>query len=118
MATLFEHLTDDEILELVEPIMTNMMAGSTEINHAKHCRDFTERMLCIVTPEHLRWVCAEYQAKWGYFGHREFVALFRRSDSVAVIWRQHCSRTSDVRVAEAVFVSEGGRIMIDHAMVF
>ena len=118
MATLFDHLTDDEILELVEPIMTNMMAGSTEINHAKHCRDFTERMLCIVTPEHLRWVCDDYQARWGFFGRREFAALFRRSDSVAVIWRQYCSRSSDVRVAEAVFVSEGGRILIDHAMVF
>ncbi len=118
MATLFDHLTDDEILELVEPIMSNMMEGSTEINHAKHARDFTERMLCIVTPEHLRWVCDDYQARWGFFGRREFAALFRRSDSVAVIWRQYCSRSSDVRVAEAVFVSEGGRILIDHAMVF
>ncbi len=118
MAALFENLTDDEILEIVEPIMSNMMEGSTEINHAKHSRDFTERMLCIVTPEHLRWTCDNYQAKWGYFGRREFVALFRRADSVVVTWRQFCSRSSDVRVAEAVFVSDGDRILIDHAMVF
>ena len=118
MAVLFENLTDEEILELVDPIMSNMMEGSAEINHAKHTRDFTQRMLCIVTPEHLRWVCDAYQAKWGVFGRREFVALFRRTDSVAVIWRQYCSLNPDVRVAEAVFVSDGDRILIDHAMVF
>ena len=98
--------------------MRNMMEGSTEINHAKHTRDFTERMRRIVTPEHLRWVCEDYQAKWGFFERSEFVVLFRRSDSVAVIWRQFCSRSADERVAEAVFVAEGDRILIDHAMVF
>ncbi len=85
MAALFENLTDDEILKLEEPIMSNMVEGSTEINHAKHTRDFTQRMLCIVTPDHLRRVCENYQAKLGFFERREFVALFRRSDSVAVI---------------------------------
>lgn len=38
------------ILSLVEPLITNMMDRSTEINHAKHARDFTERMRCIVAP--------------------------------------------------------------------
>lgn len=117
MAALFEDLTDEQILKLVEPIMNNMMEGSTEIDHAKHTRDFTERMRCIVTPKHLSLVCHEYQAKWGFFRDRQFVALFRRSDSVAVIWRQFCSQSPDVRVAEAVFVSDGKRILIDHAMV-
>ena len=115
---MFEDLTDGEILKIVEPLMTNLMEGSTEINHAKHTRDFTDRLLCVVTPEHLRWVCNDYQTKWGVFLQREFVALFRRSDSIAVIWRQFCSRSPDVRVAEAVFVSQGDRIKIDHVLVF
>lgn len=119
MSSLFNTMTDAEILKLVEPLMSNMMEGSTEINHPKHTRDFTARMRCIVTPEHLRWVCEDYQAKWGLFEQREFVALFRRTESVAIIWRQFCSRTSsDERVAEAVFTLEDGRIMIDHAMVY
>lgn len=118
MAVSFDRLKDDEILRLVSPIMDNMMDGSTEINHSKHTRDFTERMRAIVTPHHLRWVCEDYQAKWGFFERREFVALFRRSDSIAVVWRQFCSGSEDQRVAEAVFVSDGERILIDHAMVY
>ena len=119
MSQLFDTLTEEEILMLVEPLMSNMMDGSTEINHAKHTRDFTERMRHIVTPEHLRWVCEDYQTKWGLFEQRQFVALFRRTESVAIIWRQSCSRrSSDERVAEAVFIMKDGRIMIDHAMVY
>ena len=52
------------------------MEGSTEINHEKHTRDFTDRMKRIVTKEYLEKVCKRYQAEWGYFGKREFVAVF------------------------------------------
>ena len=79
--------TDIDILNAINPIMDNMMQGSTEIDHAKHCRDFTDRMKAIVTPERLECMCKDYQSRWGYFGKREFVALFKRTDSIAVIWK-------------------------------
>jgi hypothetical protein len=44
-------MTDDEILGEITSIMDNMMEGSTEINHAKHTQNFTERMKAIVTPD-------------------------------------------------------------------
>ncbi|MEO8000713.1 MAG: hypothetical protein ABI644_02470 [Arenimonas sp.] len=110
--------SDSQILELVTPLMDNMMLASTEIDHEKHVRDFTERMRGIVSKEWLEYVCKDYQAKWGLFGKREFVALFRRKESVAVVWRQFCSNSSDEYVAETVFVEHNDRILIDHAMVF
>lgn len=110
--------TDSQILEIVIPIMDNMMQGSTEIDHAKHCHDFTDRMRAIISKEWLEYVCKDYQSKWGLFGKREFVALFRRKESIAIIWRQYCSNTSDEYVAEVVFVEHEDRILIDHAMVF
>lgn len=36
---MFEHLSDQEVLSLLEPIMGHMMDGSSERNHAKHTRD-------------------------------------------------------------------------------
>ncbi|MCX7096770.1 MAG: hypothetical protein NTV43_02560 [Methylococcales bacterium] len=110
--------TDDEILNGITPIMDNMMEGSTEIDHAKHTRDFTVGMKSIVTPEQLQIICKNYQSKWGLFGKRDFVAIFRRSDSVAVIWRQYCTNSTDEFVAEAVFVEQEGRLLIDHAMIY
>jgi hypothetical protein len=114
----FFEMTDVEILGAITPIMDNMMEGSTEIDHAKHTHDFTDRMKAIVTPEHLEFVCKDYQSKWGTFRKRECVAIFRRKESVAVVWKQFCSKTNDEYVTEAVFIENYGRILIDHAMVF
>ena len=42
-------MTDAEILAIVEPLMDNCLAGSTERDYAKHVRDFTDRLRAIVT---------------------------------------------------------------------
>jgi len=115
--SLFEK-SDAEILNLVNPIMDNMMAGSTAIDHAMHTRDFSDRIKNIVTPEYLDRVCQDYQQRWGIFTKREFVALFRRRHSIAVVWRQYCSLTTDEYVAEAVFIENDGRLLIDHTWVY
>ena len=46
-------MSHKKILEIVEPIMENLMEGSTERNHEKHTRDFTNRLKKIVTKEAL-----------------------------------------------------------------
>ena len=45
----FTEMTDKEILNIVEPIMDNLMHASTEINHKKHTKDFSDRLKAIVT---------------------------------------------------------------------
>ncbi|MCA9421001.1 MAG: hypothetical protein KC592_08285 [Nitrospira sp.] len=66
------------LLAIATPIMNNLMEGSTEVDHAKHTRDFTERLKSIVTKERLEKVCRHYQAEWEYFSSRELIAVFRR----------------------------------------
>ena len=44
-------MSTEEILEVVEPLMDNCLAGSNENDHAKHVEHFTQRMKGIVTPE-------------------------------------------------------------------
>ena len=73
--------SDADIINIITPIMDNMMTGSSLINHSQHSRDFTDRMKAIVTPECLQQMCTAYQAEWGLFDRREFVALFRRKSS-------------------------------------
>ena len=110
--------SDEDILKIANPIMDNLMEGSTEIDHAKHIRDFTGRMKHIVTKEHLEKVCRRYQAEWGYFSKREFVAVFRRPSSVAIVWKQWCTKHEGEFVAELVLVEQDSRYLVDHAMVF
>lgn len=110
--------SDDAILAVAVPIMDNLMAGSTEIDHARHTRDFTARLAEIVTPEHLEKVCRRYQAEWGYFAEREVAAIFRRPESVVIVWKQFCTRAPGEFVAEMVLIEEDGEYRVEHVLVF
>ena len=110
--------SETEILQLVNPIMDNLMEASTRIDHARHTRDFTERLKAIVTEDYLKKVCTKYQSERGYLGERKFAALFRRPGAVAVIWKQGFTKQPGEYVAEALFVDQDGRYLVDHVFVW
>ena len=111
----FCDLGEAQILQIVEPIMDNCLAGSNEHDHARHVRDFSDRIKKIVTPEELR---RQLAAKDGVrFTTRTFVRLFRRRDSVGIVWRQLASGSDDELINQAIFKEIDGRVLIDHCMI-
>lgn len=114
----FEEMSEEEILAIANPLMDNLMAASTEIDHARHVRDFTARLKDIVTKEYLQKVCEQSQADKGYFSEREPVAVFRRPDSAAIVWKQSFTRAQGEFVAEKVLLNESGKYLVDHVMIF
>ena len=115
---IFVEMSDDEILAIANPIMDNLMDGSTEINHEKHTKDFTDRLKAIVTEDYLQKVCEQYQSQKGFFAARQSVAVFRRPDSVAVVWKQFFTKAEGEFVAEMVLVQKDDQYLCDHVMVF
>ncbi len=114
----FELMSEKEILDIANPIMDNLMEASTNIDYEMHVRDFNKRMLKIVTRDHLNEICVKYQTEKGFFAERELVAVFRRPDSAAIVWKQYYTKAKGEYVAEMVLVYEGGRYLVDHAMIF
>ncbi|MFW7522709.1 hypothetical protein ACODM8_01035 [Vibrio ostreicida] len=114
----FEGMSDEDIVSIATPIMDNLMDASTEVNHEKHIGDFTDRLKNIVTKEYLKKVCENYQAEKGYFSAREVVAVFKRPDSAAIIWKQYFTKAKGEFVAEMVLVKVDGKFKCDHVMVF
>ena len=110
--------SDAAILAVANPIMDNLMQASTDVDHERHVRDFTDRLKRIVTRQRLEEVCKRYQAEWGYFAEREVAAIFRRPDSVAIIWRQWCTEAEGEFVAEMLLVEEDSRYLVEHVVVF
>lgn len=110
--------SDNEILAVANPIMDNLMDASTAIDYDRHVRDFTDRLKRCLSREQLECICRDYQRTKGYFADREFVAIFRRPDSIAVLWRQRFTRQPGDFVAEMVLTEENGRCLVDHVMVF
>ena len=109
--------SDEQILEVVTPIMDNLMEASTEINHAKHVRDFTERAKGVVTKEHLQKVCEQYQREKGFFAKREFVTIFRRPESLIVVWKQWFSKQPGEFLAELILVQQDERYLVEHVRI-
>ncbi|HQQ70029.1 MAG TPA: hypothetical protein PLL92_06925 [Alicycliphilus sp.] len=109
--------SDAEILAVVDPIMDNLMDASTAIDYDRHIRDFTDRAKSVMPKELLQSICKEYQSSKGFFAKREFVAAFRRTDSVAVVWRQWFTKQPGEFVAELVLVQRDGKYLVDHVMV-
>ena len=112
---IFVEREEDEILRIVEPIMDNCLNGSNEDNHAKHTRDFTERMRKIVTPENLRFQLSKKPRV--FFTERKFIKLFRRRDSIGIIWKQFISTSNDELMNQAIFIERNEQILIDHCMI-
>lgn len=110
--------SDAEIMAVVDPIMDNLMDASTAIDYERHVRDFTDRLKSRLSKEQLEWICQDYQSTKGFFADREFVAAFRRPDSVAVVWKQRFTRQPGDFVAEMVLVQTDGKYLVDHVMVF
>lgn len=114
----FEEMTDQEIIDIANPMMDNLMEASTEIDHARHVADFTDRIKKVCTEEHLQKVCEKYQREMGYFSKRELVAVFKRPDAAAIIWKQFFTKSKGEYVAEMLLVHDEGTFLVDHVMFF
>jgi hypothetical protein len=110
--------SDAEIMSVANPIMDNLMDASTKIDYDRHISDFTARLKSVLPKERLEAICRDYQMTKGFFAKRELVAVFRRSESVAVIWKQGFTKQPGEFVAEMVLVQQNGRYLVDHVMVF
>jgi hypothetical protein len=110
--------SDTEILSIANTLMDNLMDASTHVDYERHVRDFSNRLKAQLSKERLESICREYQSTKGFFASREFVKLFRRPDSIAIVWTQRFTKQAGEFVAEMVLVQQGGKYLVDHVMVF
>ena len=111
----FCNLSTEKILSIVEPFMQNWLEGSNGGDHKKHVRDFTDRMKNIVTPEEIQKQLSGKPRT--YFTDRKFLDVFRRRDSVGLVWKQSISSGDDELINQAIFKEVEGKFLIDHCMI-
>ncbi|RQW64288.1 hypothetical protein [Vibrio viridaestus] len=112
-------LSEDDIVAIADPIMDRLMVASTAIDYEQHIADFTPRLKRVLSADRFESICKEYQQEKGVFAERELVAIFKRTDSVAIVWRQKFTLAQGDYVAEMVLVEgDDGRYLCDHVMVF
>ena len=110
-------MSEDEILNIANPIMDNLMQASTDINHERHVRDFSERLKKIVTKENLEQQCDEYQNELGYFSDRELMGVVRKDTDVRIFWKQWYTKSNNEFLAFIHLIENNGKIEIVNVSV-
>lgn len=110
-------MTEEEILNIVNPIMDNLMQASTDIDHEKHVKDFSSKMKEIVTKENLEKQCREYQEKLGYFSDRELIGVVRKDIDVRVFWKQWYTKSENEFLAFIHIIENNGKLEVVNASV-
>jgi len=110
-------MTDEEIMKIADPVMDNLMQASTDIDHERHVRDFSQSLKEIVTEGNLKQQCTEYQREFGYFTNRELVGIFRKETDVRVFWRQWYTKSKNEFVAFIHLVEEHDKIEVVNVSV-
>lgn len=113
----FTHFNDRELLEMANKIMDNLMEASTNKDYERHTRDFSKRIMEFFTKERFLNIVNEYQEEKGYFSSRKFVKLFRRDDSVIVVWEQLFTKVDGEYLAELLIKYEDDKIVCDHVWI-
>jgi len=110
-------MNEEEILDIVNPIMDNLMQASTDIDHEKHVKDYSARMKGIVTKENLEKQCKEYQEELGYFSTRELIGIIRKDTDVRVFWKQWYTKSKNEFLAFIHLVEDDGKFVVVNASV-
>ena len=83
----FTDTSDQEILEIAEPIIFNIIEGSNDLNYEKFSRDFSEEMSNAVPEEELLRQMKEAHPVTGLVEQRRvFIHCIRRNTGVTVLW--------------------------------
>jgi len=110
-------VSEGEILNIVNPIMDNLMQASTEIDHERHVRDFSEKLKKIVTKKNLVQQCKEYQKELGYFSDRELIGVIRKDTDVRVFWKQWYTNSKNEFLAFIHIIENNGRFEVVNVSV-
>lgn len=110
-------MTDDEIMNIANPIMDNLMQSSTDIDHEQHVKNFSAHLKSIVTKENLHKQCKVYQKELGHFSKREFVGIFKKAQDVRVFWKQWYTKSIDEYVAFLHLASNNGKTEVINVFV-
>lgn len=110
-------MSESEILAIANPIMDNLMQASTDIDHKRHVRDFTDQLKTIVTKDNLEAQCKVYQAELGCFAEREFVAVFRKEADAAIFWKQKYTKSNGEHIAFLRLISDNGKIFVQNVSI-
>lgn len=108
----FSKLTDEEILNIANPLMENIIEATEEADYENLSKNFTKRLKSIVTKEAFEKQLSDNNL--GKFGKRELLSIIHKKQSIFVLWKQWFTESEEEFLAEIVIVHKDGQYLVDH----
>jgi len=110
--------TDQEILEIAEPIWTNLVNSSNNKDYGGFTKDFSSQMLYGANEVELGKQWAGNKLLTTLSKKREFLGCIRRSDFVTVIFKQTSETVSGEFLGRLVLGIEDEKVKVFGATIF
>lgn len=105
-------LSDEELVQIAEPVMDNLLEGSTERDWGKHTRDFTPGARANLSEKELLRQCDAYQTSHGHFADRELMGVIRHPVYVSIYWKQRMTKVEAEYLAVLSLVEVDGVVQV------
>jgi hypothetical protein len=114
----FSSKQNKDILNIAEPIMTDIIEGSNENNYEKLSKEFSSIMLKTVPKEEFERQIAESREKIGNIkNEREFLSCIYRDSGVTVLWKAYYENKKGEVLAQLTLDEEDGKIKVFGAFI-
>jgi len=106
-------LDDQAVLNVIEPMMDDIMSGIINRDYAQHSSHFSVDLKSCTNNDTFKAQCDQWDKQWGRPGQRERVTIFRKEKSFTVLWHQLYDKTEDQVLAVTTVALKGGRYFVD-----
>lgn len=106
-------LDDKAVLNVVEPMMDDVMSGVSNRDYTLHSRHFSVDLKSKLSAETFLEQCDQRENDWGRPAQRDLLTIFRKEKSFTVLWHQHMDKTADQVLAVITIALKGGRYFVD-----
>lgn len=113
----FFEKSDEEILEIAEPIWDNLIEASNEMNYEKISMRFSKSMLEEASETNLNKQWETNELLTGLSTRREYLGCLRQGRFVTVLWKQISFKVQGDYLAKLVLGTENDEVKIFGATI-
>jgi hypothetical protein len=114
----FTTKSQDEILAIAEPILTNLVLGSNENDYERLSKHFSKVMLESVPKGEYEKQHAENSPETGnILEKREFLSCIYRDSGVTVLWKGYFEKKDGEILAQMTLDDEDGEIKVYNVFI-
>lgn len=106
-------LDDQGVLNVIEPMMDDVMSGIANRDYAHHTCHFSVDLKSSTSNDAFMAQCDWWEKQWGRPGQRDKVTIFRKEKSFTMLWHQQFDKTEDQVLAVITVALKGGRYFVD-----